>query len=245
MISIQVGLPRAFGRADAADPMDREWTTGFWKSPVAGPVRLGRTNLAGDGQADSVNHGGPDKAVNVYPAEHYPFWAGDPALAGLAGGAFGENFTTAGADEAGVCVGDVFAVGTATVQVSQPRQPCWKLARRWRVHDLALRVQRTGRTGWYFRVLAEGEVAPGDGLSLVERPHPEWTVAAANGVMHHRKTDRAAAAELAACPALSASWRATLARRLAAGAAEDAAPRLSGPPPARTVARTPPPSPPN
>jgi MOSC domain-containing protein YiiM len=210
--------------------MDKEWTTGFFKEPVAGPVWLGRTNLAGDGQADLQNHGGPEKAVNVYPVEHYPHWQADLGIAELPPGAFGENFTTGGALEGDVCVGDVFQVGDALVQLSQPRQPCWKLARRWRVKDLALRVQQTGRTGWYFRVLREGAVEAGARLRLVERPHPELSVAAANEVMHHRKQDLAAARSLAECPLLSVSWRESLSRRAATGASASTAARLEGSP---------------
>lgn len=228
MFSLNVGLPQTIGRVDATDPLEKAWTTGFFKEPVVDPVWLGRTNLVGDGQADLQNHGGPDKAVNAYPIEHYEYWRAELELAELPCAAFGENFTTAGALEAEVCIGDVFQVGDAQVQISQPRQPCWKLARRWRVKDLALRVQQTGRTGWYFRVLAEGFVKAGDRIQLVERPHPEWSVAAANEVMHQRKDDATAARSLAACLALSESWRRSLSRRAAAGAAESTAARIGG-----------------
>lgn len=228
LISLNVGLPRTVGQPDATDPQKKAWTTGFLKEPVVGPVWLGRTNLVGDGQADLQNHGGAEKAVNAYPIEHYAYWRADLSFAELPFAAFGENFTTAGALEADVCIGDVFQVGDAQVQISQPRQPCWKLARRWRVKDLALRVQQTGRTGWYFRVLNEGFVKVGDRIQLLERPHPEWSVAAANEVMHPRRDDAAAARSLAACPALSASWRRSLSRRAAAGAAGSTAARLGG-----------------
>lgn len=224
LVSVQVGTPRILGTGESAD---RPWTTGFIKTAVAGPVWLGRTNLTGDGQADLVNHGGPDKAVCVYPAVHYPYWRAELGLA-LECGAFGENFTVAGLAEADVCIGDVWSVGGALVQVSQPRQPCWKLARRWAVKDFALRVQQTGRTGWYFRVLREGLVEAGDPLTLVERPEPGWSVARANEVMHHRKTDFALAAELATVPTLSASWRATLQLRVEKHIQPDAAKRLEG-----------------
>ncbi len=223
LASIQVGLPRT------VDAAGKPWETGFFKELVVGPVWLGRTNLVGDGQADLRNHGGPDKAVNVYAAEHYPVWSADLGLPEFPAGGFGENFTVLDALEADVCVGDVYDIGGARVQVSQPRQPCWKLARRWGIKDLALRVQQTMRTGWYFRVLREGEVAAGLPLTLVGRPHPEWTVAAANAVMHHDKGNLAAAAALAACPALSASWRGTLSRRAATGVLADTAARLAGP----------------
>jgi MOSC domain-containing protein YiiM len=228
LLSLQVGLPQTLGRADADDPLDQEWTTGFLKQPVTGAVWLGHINLVGDGQADLKHHGGPDKAINAYPAEHYPFWEQSLHVANLPPGAFGENFTTLGLLESDVCIGDVFEIGGARIQISQPRQPCWKLARRWRQKDLALQLQQTGRTGWYFRVLREGEVASGNRLQLVDRPHPEWTVSAANDVMHHRQQDRSAAQALAACQSLSASWRETLLRRVATGDAADTSARLHG-----------------
>jgi len=194
--------------------MDRPWTTGFFKAPVAGSVRLRRTNLEGDGQADRVHHGGPDKAVLAYSAEHYPRWRLALNRPSLPYGAFGENFTVVGLTEADVCIGDTWQVGAeAIVQVSQPRQPCWKLARRWRIKTLAWDVQQTGRTGWYFRVLTEGSVAAEMPLILLERPHSDWTVERANRTMHLEKSNIAAALELAAVPLLSENWQATLTRR--------------------------------
>src|SRR5690606_30313397 len=113
---------------------------------------------------------------------------------------------------------------------SQPRQPCWKLDRRWQVGDLAKRVQESGRTGWYYRVLQCGTVeAPADCV-LVERPHPDWTVARANRIMHQQREDHAAAAALAACAALSASWKSTLSARARGGVeTRSSALRLNGP----------------
>ncbi len=226
IISLQAGMPRTLGAPGAVKPMEREWTTGFFKEPVAGLRRVTRLGIEGDGQADLVNHGGPDKAINAYPFEHYAGWAEELRLT-LPAGAFGENFTTCGLTEADVCVGDVFRAGELIVQVSQPRQPCWKLSRRWRIRDLAARVERTGKTGWYFRVLAEGTIQAGAALELVERPAPRWSIAAANEVMHHRKDDIAAALDLASCAALSASWKSSLTRRATSGDA-DARPRLHG-----------------
>ncbi|MDF0676752.1 MAG: MOSC domain-containing protein [Nitrospira sp.] len=229
VISLQIGLPQTVGNNESPDPMDQAWTTGFFKEPTSGLIWLGQTNLEGDGQADLENHGGLDKAVNVYPIEHYPYWAQALPLLELPFGAFGENFTTQGLVESNLCIGDVFAVGESLVQVSQPRQPCWKLARRWRVNDLALRVQETGRTGWYFRVLREGHVQAGNRLVLLERHHPNWTVSTANEVMHHRIDDRKAAQELADCAYLSSRWREKLKRRALSGIPENIASRLEGP----------------
>ena len=213
-VSIQVALPKEFAGA-GVDPMERTWRTGFFKQPVFGAVRVTRTNLAGDGQADLENHGGFDKAVCVYPADHYAWWREELDERQLPYGAFGENFSIRGLDETLVCIGDVWAAADVRFQVSQPRVPCWKLARRWRRKELPAIVLQTGRTGWYFRVLQEGHVVAGERLALAERLHPDWTIERANRVMHREKHDLEAAAALAALPQLAQSWRGTLLSRVA------------------------------
>lgn len=229
LLSVQVGLPRTHGREGARDPMDRAWTTAFFKEPVAGPVWLGPTGLAGDGQADPRYHGGPEKAVLAYAASHYPLWEAELGLGAMPPGGFGENFTVAGQDETSVMIGDVYAVGGARVQVSQPRGPCWKIARRWRIEDLTARVQATGRTGWYLRVLEEGPVEAGAPVELLDRPHPEWSVAHANAVLLAKPQDPAALLELAACASLTPAKRRSLREKAESLAAEAAQLRLFGP----------------
>ncbi len=219
LLSIQVGLPR---KMESAKP----WTSGFLKESVAGPVWLGAANLAGDGQADQEHHGGPHKAVCVYSNQHYPYWRQQLGIPNLTGGDFGENFTIDGLSECDVCIGDIWSVGEAVVQISQPRQPCWKLARRWDVKDLALQVQQTGYTGWYFRVLTAGLVHSGLSLELQQRYWPQWTVAAANHVMHHDQHNLIRAEELACVTALSPSWQTTLGKRRQTGQPTDDAARL-------------------
>lgn len=214
LISIQVGKPRRYGSPDATDYFDQEWRSAIGKEPVAGAVWLGQTNVAGDQQANLQVHGGPDKAVNVYPSEHYAIWRNTLQLE-MSGGAFGENFTTAGLSETDVCIGDIYRIGEAVVQVTQPRQPCAKLARRWRMKDLAARVIEAGKTGWYLRVLQEGAVEAGMSIELLERTQPQWTIAAANEVIYHSKRDAEAMRTLATCPPLSAAWRDELNSRLA------------------------------
>ncbi|MBZ4395494.1 MOSC domain-containing protein [Myxococcus sp. MISCRS1] len=226
ILSLHIGMPRELGTPGAADPMERPWTSGIHKQPVTGPVWLTRTGLTGDGQADLRVHGGPEKAVLAYAASHHAFWREQLGREDLGPGAFGENWVVSGGAEESVCIGDVLKVGTAVVQVSQPRQPCWKPARRWRHKELALLIQRTGRTGWYFRVLQEGEVRAGDVLELVERPHPRFTVTFANQAMHEQRPEDAAA--LADCLLLTPRWRESLHRR-AQGNRGDDAPRLTGP----------------
>jgi MOSC domain-containing protein YiiM len=216
LLSIQVGQPTDYGRADAPDPHDREWTTSFFKSRIAGPVFVSRTNIAGDRQTDLENHGGVDKAVLAYAASHYPLWKQELQRDDLIFGGFGENLTIDGLTEELVCIGDVWSLGEVQFQVSQPRQPCWKLARRWRIKELAAQVIANGRSGWYLRVLREGMIDAGQELSLVERPNPAWTVARANDVMHHRKSDPAQTRELAELPGLSAAWQGALLRRVQA-----------------------------
>lgn len=221
VVSIQVGLPRTVGD-------EKPWVTGFFKQSVTEPLWLGSINLAGDAQGDLVHHGGPHKAVCVYPAAHYPFWRGQLGLPELKAGDFGENFTLGELTESDVCIGDVWTIGHARVQLSQPRQPCWKLARRWDIKDLALQVQQTSRTGWYLRVLQEGEVQAGQEMELIERPHPRWTVAAANQLMHHDRQNLRDAALLAAVPELSPSWKKTLTNRAEKGLQPDEHKRLQG-----------------
>jgi MOSC domain-containing protein YiiM len=204
--SVQIGEIRNLGSEDAVDVHDQPWTTGFFKVPVSGPVYVSMTNLDGDGQADLVNHGGLDKAVLAYSADHYPKWRNELQLPEMPYGAFGENLTISGLYEELVCIGDTFRIGPVTVQVSQPRQPCWKLARRWRMHELTGLVVRNGRTGWYFRVEEEGAVEAGMPVTLIDRPNPEWTVARANRILHHMKMDLAATLELSYVPELAESW---------------------------------------
>ncbi len=213
--SIQVGLPRSLGSVEAVDPAERRWTTAFFKEPVEGPVRVRRLNIAGDGQADRTVHGGLDKAVLAYAADHYRWWREELNLPEMSGGGFGENLTMAGVTEEEVCVGDTWEVSDVRFQVSQPRQPCWKLARRWRLAKLPKLVIQTGRSGWYLRVLQEGTIEPGMPCTLVDRPQPTWTIARVNRVFYARPRDVAAVRELANLPELSQAWREDLRSQVA------------------------------
>jgi MOSC domain-containing protein YiiM len=205
LVSIQVGVPRWNVSTDG-----QRWRSAFFKEPVGGPIALRPTNLDGDLQADVQVHGGPDMAVLCYSYEHYANWRDELSLPEIGPGGFGENFTVAGQDESTVCIGDVYEVGDAVVQVSQPRGPCVNISLRWERPDLLRRVEDSGRHGWYLRVLREGTVEAGLELRLIERPHPEWTVRRAWDTYRRRKREKGPAAELARCEALAADTRAEL-----------------------------------
>ncbi|AFH60033.1 MOSC domain-containing protein [Paenibacillus caseinilyticus] len=193
--------------------------TGIYKEAVNGPLRLGREQLEGDGQGDRVHHGGPDKAICVYAADHYPYWR-DQLGKELPYGAFGENFTVTGWTEDQVHIGDIFAVGSAKVQVTQPRQPCYKLAAKHEVKDLALQVQDTGYTGYYFRVIEEGTVEARQAVQLLERHPLGISVAEANRLQYRDKRDYEGIRRLLEVEALSDSWRESFEKRLEAAQEE-------------------------
>ncbi len=209
--SIQVGKVRTEGESAAPGILRRRWTTGFYKQPVAGPVTVGPLGIEGDAVADTVNHGGPDKALLCYAASHYPTWLAEHPDLKMGPGALAENLTISGVTEADVCIGDLYQVGSCQLQVSQPRQPCWKIARRWRVKTLTKEVAQTGRTGWYVRVIRSGQLNVDDECELRQRPNPDWTVARANDVMFGRLADRAAVFELMKLQELADAWRADIA----------------------------------
>lgn len=226
--AICVGTPTDYGVEGADHPFDRPWRTSFFKFPVDGARWLSSTNVDGDAQADTRAHGGPGKAVLAYSADHYPNWKQELPDIDFGYGAFAENLDISGLSEATVCLGDTWAIGDAVIQVNQARMPCWKISRRWRVQDLSRQVQRAGRTGWYHRVLQEGEIKAGMDVVLVERLHPEWTIARCNQVMHELKKDRDLAAELASLPELAESWRNVLQKRADTGQNPDPESRLVG-----------------
>ncbi len=170
VVSVNVGLPR-----------EVEWkgetvSTGIFKDPVEGRVSVRTLGLEGDGQADLTVHGGPEKAVYLYPAEHYPFWR-DELGRDLPWGMFGENLTTEGFLEDEVDIGDRFRVGTAEVVVIQPRMPCFKLGLRFQWPAIGKAFLKNGRTGWYFSVAEEGDVAAGDEIERIGTDERGLTVA--------------------------------------------------------------------
>jgi MOSC domain-containing protein YiiM len=224
LLQVRTGIAKPLGPRGVA--------SGIRKDPRDGPVHVGVEGIAGDEQGDRVHHGGPEKAVHHYAFEHYASWSRElPGAAPLfeQAGAFGENFSTLGLDERSVCLGDIFRVGGATLQVSQARQPCWRLDLRSGIAGMAAKVQESARTGWYYRVLDPGNVRAGDRLRLEARPNPRWPLRRLLHYLYAEPMDRAALQDMCVLEALSASWRAIARSRLERGRVEDWSARLTVP----------------
>lgn len=221
LLAVCVGAVQAYARGSRS---------GIDKRPVAGRVRATVSGLVGDAQGDLRVQGGPDKAIHHYPQEHSAHWqavlGAHPLL--HVPGAFGENLHTRGLTEADVCLGDHWRVGEALLEVSQARQPCWKLNERFARADTARQVQASRRTGWYYRVLQEGDLWAGAPMALQERPHPQWSMAHLLDALYAPEQDPERLRPMLALP-LPASWLRLVQRRIDSGVVEDMTPRLDGP----------------
>ncbi len=209
VISVNVGQPRelVFG--------DVRVLTGIYKEPVAGRVAVRRLNLDGDRQADLRVHGGEDKAIYLYPSEHYAFWREQFPEMSLPWGMFGENLTIAGLLEAEVHVGDRFQIGSVQVQVTQPRTPCYKLGIRFGREDIIKRFLDSGLTGFYCSVVEEGDVAADDPITLLSRDRHGVGVAELTRIYKQDKHNVAALRRVLAVETLPEVWRYFVSRLLA------------------------------
>lgn len=208
IVSINVGAPRAV-----------EWrgntvTTSIFKTPVSGGVRVERLNVAGDQQSDLTVHGGVDKAVYVYPAEHYDFWRKELPGVALAWGAFGENFTTEGLLEDTIHIGDRLRIGSADFSVTQPRMPCFKLGIRFDRPDMVKRFLQSGRTGFYLGVSREGEVTAGDAVEVTAYDDDALTVADIVALYSTDAENQVLLRRASESPALPEGWRDHFRKRL-------------------------------
>jgi MOSC domain-containing protein YiiM len=181
--------------------------TAIFKRPVEGPVAVSTTNLAGDKQADLVNHGGVDKAVYGYPWEHYATWARELDRTDFSPGQFGENLTTEGLLEANVAIGDRLRVGTVVLEITQPRQPCFKLGLRMKLPGFPKLFLKSHRTGFYFRVLEEGTLTAGDSITLEPTSGNRVSVEEANRLRFFETENHERIRYLLDNPALSDAWR--------------------------------------
>jgi MOSC domain-containing protein YiiM len=210
IVSVQVGPIASLGPGRTR--------SAFVKQPVAGPVWVRELGLEGDAQADLRVHGGPEKAVYGYAMSRYAPWqaAFPEHTALLIPGGMGENITIEGQDEASVCIGDVYRVGDAVLQVCQPRQPCFKFALRFADSRLPKAMTRNGFSGWYFRVLEEGTVEAGAPVALRHRPNPAWTLTRFLEVIGAKRRSRADLEELGDLEGLASQWQEDARLQLAA-----------------------------
>jgi len=208
LISINVGLPREITVAG------KTVRTSIWKYPVQGRIRISTLNLDGDQQSDLSVHGGVDKAVYLYPSEHYSYWRAQLADLDLPWGAFGENFTSEGIVEDQVTIGDRLRVGSAEFMVTQPRMPCFKLGIRFNRRDIVKRFLESKRSGFYLSVIREGEVENGNAIEFAERQETGvtitdivnlYTIDSGNQELLRRATE---------LPALPQSWKDYFRKRL-------------------------------
>jgi MOSC domain-containing protein YiiM len=208
VISVNVGLPQTVpwkGRAVS---------TGIFKAPVSGRIRLRTLNLDGDRQADLSVHGGPDKAVYAYPVEHYDYWHRELPDMDLPWGVFGENLTVEGLDENAVKIGDRFRVGSTEIAVTQPRLPCYKLGLKFGRDDIVKRLLASGRTGFYFKVVTEGDLAAGDPIVASQSAEASVPVSEITRLYARDKYDLDGLRRVAAIAALPDDWRDYFTERL-------------------------------
>jgi MOSC domain-containing protein YiiM len=216
LISLNVARPRLIVYHGATI------NTGIFKQPVSGPVHLRTLNLDGDRQADLTVHGGPYKAVYAYPSEHYDYWRQQLPGVDLPWGTFGENFTTTGLSERELHVGDCLQIGSAVLMVRQPRMPCYKLAAKFQRDDMIERFLHSARSGFYFSVEQEGEVAAGDSFEFLSRDSDGITIAEMNRLFakDQDKYDRNLLQKAMNTSALPEDWREYFAPRLERPAAK-------------------------
>jgi len=208
LLSINVGLPREI-----------QWQgklvhTSIFKSPVSGDVRVSKLNLEGDQQSDLSVHGGVHKAVYAYPSEHYEFWREEVPGADLRWGAFGEKLTTPGVLEEEVRIGDRLRIGSAEFIVTQPRMPCFKLGIRFGRPDIVKRFLRSGRSGFYLAVLAEGRITAGGSIEVLTRDEHGVSVADIVNLYQADATNQELLRKASDLPALPPDWRDHFRKRL-------------------------------
>lgn len=222
LLGLYTGKVQRFGTGKRESAIDKQENTQ--------PLLLTKTGIVSDEQADTIHHGGVERALCHYPSERYHYWQEQhPEQAHLfkvAG--FGENCSTTGMTEESVCIGDCYQLGKAVIQVSQPRKPCWKLNQRFSVPYMAKETQDTGYTGWLYRVLEAGEICVADTFTLLERPQPELSIAHIIKAVYGEDFDKAFLKKIIDCDLLSENWRNTAQRRYQSGQQEDASARLLG-----------------
>lgn len=214
VLSIQIGKVVTIGDENSSDITKKQYTTASYKHPILEDARVTKLSIIGDSVADTIHHGGIDKAIFANSFNNYPTWQACLNKEELPFGVLGENITFDTIDESDVCIGDIHKIGTVMIEVSQPRQPCWKISRMWEQKDFMHEIYSSGRTGWYYRVLKEGSFKKDDIVELVSRVKNSITILKANEILRDPKNNHIMAQQLLDLDILAVAWSKSLRKRL-------------------------------
>ena len=214
VLSLQVGRAKTYGNAQSKDFLDKEWHSASFKEVSKTPLFARFIGLDGDEVADTTHHGGIDKAIFANSYENYAHWASFLGVERLPFGALAENLTITGLHERSVMLGDVHQIGTAILQVSQPRKPCWKISRRWNHTAFTNEIFTSGLTGWYYKVLQEGVIGLGDAIKVVTQKNAHVTILEANEAFREPEKYRSVLETILEIPSLAHSYKESIVKRL-------------------------------
>lgn len=214
LISIQVGRIKSYGDKESKEFLEKEWESASVKEAVNGKVWVGKTGLSGDEVADKLHHGGVEKAVFANSYENYKEWCEFLGLDSIPFGALAENLTISGLHESSVCLGDIHKIGSVVLQVSQPRKPCWKIAKRWNNKKFTNEIYTTGLTGWYYRVLEEGFLETGDEVTVVSQDESNVSILDANMAFANPIKYRDILEKILTISSIAPSYKASVEKRI-------------------------------
>jgi len=213
IISLQVGHAKTYGDAQSKDFLEKEWQSASFKEVSHTPLFAHFTGFSGDEVADTVHHGGVDKAIFANSYENYAHWATFLEQKSLPFGALAENLTITGLHEQSVMLGEVHQIGTAILQVSQPRKPCWKISRRWNHKAFTNEIFTSGLTGWYYKVLQEGLIGSDDEIKVIQQKTPQISILKANEAFREPEKYQSILETILDIPSLASSYQESIVKR--------------------------------
>lgn len=214
VLSVQVGRAKTYGDARSKDFLEKEWQSASFKEVSETPLYASFSGLSGDEVADKIHHGGVDKAIFANSYENYAHWASFLGFKHLPFGALAENLTMTGLHESNVMLGEIHQIGTALLQVSQPRKPCWKISRRWNHKAFTNEIFTSGFTGWYYKVLQEGIIGTGDEIRVIRHETPQISILEANEAFYEPEKYQSILETILEIPALALSYKESIVKRL-------------------------------
>ncbi len=214
VISVQVGCVKTYGDAQSKDFLEKEWQSASFKEVSKTPLYARFTGFVGDEVADTMHHGGVDKAIFANSYENYAQWASFLGIKSLPFGALAENLTMNGLHERNVMLGEIHQIGTALLQVSQPRKPCWKISRRWNHKAFTNEIFTSGLTGWYYKVLQEGTIGLADEVKVLRQETPQISILEANEAFREPEKYRYMLETILEIPSLASSYKESIVKRL-------------------------------